>query len=136
LLKRFRRILAPPGRPAEALGVPAAGADLEGELVPVLAGLDPIGAEASAIEEQARERADRAREDAARDAAGIVARARARADAERARATSKVEEEAERAAAVIQVDAAHEVERIAAVRDERVAVLVSEVIACVMRSGH
>jgi hypothetical protein len=60
LLKRFRRILTPPGRPAEALGVPASGTEVEGELAPVLAGLEPIGDEASAIEEQARERAARA----------------------------------------------------------------------------
>lgn len=136
LLNRFRRVLAPPGRPADALGVPASGTDLEEELVPVLAGLDPIGAEASAIEEEAREHATRAREDAARMAAAIVAEARVRADAERARTAAALTVEAERAVAALQADTARKVRLIEASRDERVARLVSEVIACVRRSAH
>jgi len=31
-LDRFRRLVAPPGRPSEAVGVPASGEDLEAEL--------------------------------------------------------------------------------------------------------
>ena len=49
-LQRFRRVLAPPGRPAEAVGVPASGDELEGELGPVLEQLDPVGAQAAEIE--------------------------------------------------------------------------------------
>jgi hypothetical protein len=54
----------------------------------------------------------------------------------RARATAELRLEAERGAAALQADAAHEVQRIAALRDERVAQLLSEVIACVRHSGH
>jgi multidrug efflux pump subunit AcrA (membrane-fusion protein) len=136
LLQRFRRIVAPPGRPGEAVGVPASGTELEGELEPVLERLDDIDAEASEMEAQASAEAQHRREDAARRAAAILAEARVAAEAERARAASELRTAAERSAAGTRVDAAREVERIESVREERVARLAGEVVACVRRSGR
>lgn len=135
-LQRFRRVSAPPGRAAEALGVPASGDELGGELEPVLTRLDNVDAEASELERQARERADRAREDAVREAAAIVAEARVTADAQRARAAAELRLDAERGAAATSAEAAREVRRIEALREERVAELVGEVVECVRRSGR
>ncbi|MGZ4279652.1 MAG: hypothetical protein ACXVVU_23640 [Solirubrobacteraceae bacterium] len=135
-LQRFRRVLAPPGRPAEAVGVPASGDELEGELGPVLDQLDPVGEQASEIEAAAREQARHRHDDAMREAAAILAEAQVRGDGERARAAA-----GQRAAAASRMDAAraaseHEVERIRMVRDERVERLVDEVVECVRRSDR
>ena len=55
-LQRFRRVLA--ARTArEAVGVPASGDELEGELGPVLEQLDSVGAQAAEIEARAHEQA-------------------------------------------------------------------------------
>ncbi len=114
--------------------MPASGAELEGELGPVLERLDGVDAEASEVEAQARAEAQRRRERAEREAAAILAEARLGADAERVRATNDVLAEAERTVRGTRADAAGEVERIEAVRAERVALLVDEVVACVRRS--
>lgn len=136
ILNRFRRLLAPPGRPAQALGVPAAGEELEAELGPLLRELDAVGAEAVRIEEQAAVEAERRRERAVHEAAAIVEDARGRADAERARAASvrrdAVHAEVERARA----DAAREAERIRHGLADRVAGPVEEVVACVRATGR
>ncbi|MGZ6709695.1 MAG: hypothetical protein ACXVFN_22485 [Solirubrobacteraceae bacterium] len=134
-LQRFGRVLAPPGRPAEAVGVPASGDELEGELGPVLEQLDPVGAQASEIEAEAQERA-RLRHDAAvREAAAILAEARERADGERARGAAEQRASAAATMQAARSQAAREVERIAAMREQRVVQLVDEVMECVRRSG-
>jgi hypothetical protein len=56
-LDRFRRLLAPPGRPGESLGVPAWGDDLSGELEPRFGELDTVDEQARGIERQALEQA-------------------------------------------------------------------------------
>lgn len=118
------------------MGVPASGAELEGELEPVLEGLDDVDAEASEIEAQASAEAQRRREDAARRAAAILAEAHLAAEAERARAATELRAAAERSAAATRSDAEREVARIEAVREERVTRMVGEVVACVRRSGR
>jgi hypothetical protein len=134
MLQRFRRIVAPPGRPGEAVGVPASGAELEGELGPVLERLDGVDAEATEVEARASAEARRRSDGADREAAAILAEARLDADAERVRATDDVLAEAERKVRATRSDATSEVERIEAMRAERVALLVDEVVACVKRS--
>ncbi len=86
ILDRFRRLVAPPGRPAEAIGVPDSGAEVEAELAPVLGDLAGIDAEATRIEREAAARAADIRDGARRQAATIIAQARDQAPAERARA--------------------------------------------------
>lgn len=113
--------------------MPASGAELEGELGLVLADLRTVDAAATEIEERAREHAQRLREDAARDAAAMIAEARVTADAERARAAAELHLDAERGDATVRDEAAREIQRIAAVRDERVDQLVVEVSECVRR---
>jgi hypothetical protein len=135
-LQRFRRLLTPPGRPAEAVGVPASGDELEGELGPVLAQLDTVGTEAADIEQRAREQARGRRDEAAREEAAILAEAQVRADAERARAAAERRAYGQRSAAAARADAAREVDRIRAMRDERVEQLVNEVVQCTRLSGH
>ena len=136
LLRRFRKLVAPPGRPASALGIPASGDDLEAELAPLLAGLERVEDEARDIRARAREEADRRRDRAVREAATIVERARATADVERARAASAARAEADAGAATARETAAREVARIRALREERLDELVPEVIECVRRSGR
>jgi hypothetical protein len=136
ILDRFRRLLAPPGRPAEALGVPAAGDDVKTELGPLLGDLDAIGAEAARIEEDARQEAERRSERGGREAAAILEAARGRADAERARASSRRGQEARDAALAARSVAHGEAERIRAVAEERVAKAVAEVLECVRSSGR
>ena len=48
-LDRLRRVVAPPGRPSDAVGVPASGDDLPAEIGPLLEQLDAIGAEGSRL---------------------------------------------------------------------------------------
>jgi F0F1-type ATP synthase membrane subunit b/b' len=134
-LQRFRRVLAPPGRPAEAVGVPAAGDELEGELGPVLEQLDTVSAQASEIEAEAQEQA-RLRHDAAvREAAAILAGARERADGVRARGAAEQRAQAANTIEAARSQAQREVERIASMREQRVGQLVDEVLECVRRSG-
>ncbi len=116
--------------------MPASGTELEGELEPVLERLDDVDAEASEIEAQATAEAERRREEAARKAEAILAEARVAAEAERARAAGELRTAAEHDAAAEREGAAREVERIEAVREERLAQLVGEVVACVLHSGH
>jgi hypothetical protein len=135
-LDRFRRLVAPPGRPSEAIGVPASGEDVAAELAPVLGRLAEVEAQARAIEEDGRERARARREQAERERAAILERARTQADAERVCAAA-----ARRALAVRNADAAHaearcEVERVRAMREAAVEALVAEVLACVRQAGR
>ena len=137
ILDRFRRLLAPPGRPAEALGVPAGGDDMEAELGPLLGELNMVGAEAARIEEEARLEAERRREGGIREAAAILEEARGRADVERARAALGRRDEATQEAAgrPRRGDVARR-ERIRALREERLAETRREVLECVRRSGR
>lgn len=135
-LDRFRRLLAPAGRPSEALGVPASGADLEAELAPLLPELDRIDEEAQAIRAEARERVQRRGERASHDAAAILASARGDADAERTRSAAAARARTRERGEAAGSEAAREVERIHAVQDERVEQLVSEVLECIWRSGR
>jgi hypothetical protein len=135
-LQRFRRVLAPPGRPAEAVGVPASGQELEGELGPVLEQLDSVGAQAAEIEACAHEQAGNRRDQAAQDAAAIVAEAQVRGDGERARAAAHQQAAAAARTQATRVDAERESERIAAMRTERVEQIIDEVLECVRRSGR
>jgi hypothetical protein len=136
LLDRFRRLLVPPGRPAETLGVPASGADLEGELGGLLGDLDAIGQRASELRAQARERAERRRAEAAREAAALLERARGWAEGERARAAAEQRSQAEGNAAAARTAARREADRVRAAGDKRVAELLAEVLECVRRSGR
>jgi hypothetical protein len=135
-LDRFRRLLAPPGRPAQALGVPASGQDLEAELGPVLGALDTVSEQASEIRQQAHERAGRLRQDAAREAAVLLEQARGHADAERARAAAEQRAQAQRDGAEARAAAQREAEQIRGRGEERVAVVLAEVLECVRRSGR
>ena len=135
-LQRFRRVLAPPGRPAEAVGVPASGQELEGELGPVLEQLDSVGAQAAEIEARAHEQAGSRRDQAVREAAAILTEAQVRADGERARAAAQQQAAATARMQATRADAARESERIAAMRAERVEQLAAEVLECVRRSGR
>lgn len=135
-LDRFRHLLAPPGRPGEALGVPASGEDLSGELEPLFEQLDAIDAQAREIERDALEQAQQRRARAQAQAQAILEQARRRADEERAGAALEQRAEAERRTAELHEASRREAERIRAAGGERVADLVPEVLACVRRSGR
>lgn len=124
-----------PGRPAEALGVPAAGDDAEAELGPLLGELDAVGAQAAQIEEQARLEAERRRERGIREAAAILEEARGRADAERARAASRRRDADGQETTAAQSEARREAERIRAGVESRLAEPIAEVLECVRNTG-
>lgn len=135
-LDRFRRLLAPPGRPGEALGVPAAGDDLRGELEPLFEQLDTVDAQAEEIERDAISQAQERHTQAQAQVGAILEQARHRAEEERARAAHKQRAEVQRRTVEMHEAARREAERIGAVREDRVAELVSEVLECVRRSGR
>jgi F0F1-type ATP synthase membrane subunit b/b' len=135
-LDRFRRLLAPPGRPGEALGVPAAGDDLRGELEPLFEQLDTVDAQAQEIERDAIAQARERRAQAQAQVSAILDQARHRAEEERARAAHEQRAEVRRRTVEMHEASRRGAERIGAVRDERVAELVSEVLECVRHSGR
>lgn len=116
--------------------MPASGQELEGELGPVLEQLDSVGAQAAEIEACAHEQAGNRRDQAAQDAAAIVAEAQVRGDGERARAAAHRQAAAAARMQATGVDAERDSERIAAMRTERVEQIVDEVLECVRRSGR
>jgi hypothetical protein len=133
-LDRFRRHLAPPGRPGEAVGVPASGQEVGGELEPLLTQLDAVAVEAQEIERGAIRQADERRAQA--QAQAILEHARQRAEEERAKAVLEQRAELQRERIKLHEASAREVKRIRAARADRVPELVSEVLACVRRSGR
>jgi hypothetical protein len=135
-LDRFRRHLAPPGRPGEAVGVPASGQEVGGELEPLLAQLDAVAVEAQAIERGAIGHAEERRAQAQAQAQAILEHARQRAEEERAKAVLEQRAELQRERIKLHEASAREVKRIRAARADRVPELVSEVLACVRRSGR
>jgi F0F1-type ATP synthase membrane subunit b/b' len=135
-LDRFRRLLAPPGRPGEALGVPASSQDLSGELEPLFEQLDAVDVQAQEIERTAIGQAEERRAHAQAQATAILEQARRRADEERAHAALEQRTEVERQTIKMHEASRREVERIRAACGDRVPELVSEVLACVRRSGR
>jgi hypothetical protein len=135
-LDRFRRLVAPPGRPSEAVGVPASGEDLEAELAPLLADVDNIDAQAERIDADAHSAAAHIREQAEREAAAILEAAAGSADAERVRAAAERGAQAQRDVALVREQSRAEAARIRGRRDEAVAELVAEVLECVRRTGR
>jgi vacuolar-type H+-ATPase subunit E/Vma4 len=128
--------MAPPGRPSEALAVPASGEDLEAELGPLLDELDRLDARAAQIESGARGEAARIRERAEREAAAILEAARGDADAERVRAASSGRTDAERDAGRVRAGVRAEAAGIRARGSERVEELLAEVLECVRQTGR
>jgi hypothetical protein len=136
ILDRFRRMLVPPGRPGEALGVPDSGEDLGAELAPVLSQLDKVDVEAATVLEQAEADARARQAQAERECAAILDEARTRAAAARAEAAAGCRARARVREDAIDADARREVERIQAEREGAVAELVAEVVECVRRTGR
>jgi DNA anti-recombination protein RmuC len=135
-LDRFRRLIAPPGRPGEALGVPASGEDLHGELGPVFEQLDAVASQAREIEREAAAEVEQRRTRAHEQATAILERARGHAEEERTRAELEQREEVKRRAAELQEESGREAQRIRAASADRVPELLSEVLECVRRSGR
>jgi hypothetical protein len=136
VLSRFRRFLAPPGRPGQALGVPATGDDAAAELGPLLDRLEAVDAQAGQIEERAEADARRAHERSVRERSAILEQGRMRAEAERVRAAADQRAQAQRAGEQARAAARREADRIRARRDAVVGEMVQEVVACVKRTGR
>jgi len=136
LRDRFRWLLSPPGRPGEALGVPASGEDVRSEVESLLGGLDRATADARAIVAAAEEEAERRRATGRERARVLVEQARREAVPTRTRAVAAARAEGERRAAAERAAAAREVRRIEAVCELRVGELAEEVVACVRRGGR
>jgi hypothetical protein len=135
-LDRFRRLLTPPGRPGEALGLPASGEDQSAELEPLFGELDAVDEQAREIERQALEQTQQRRAGAQAQAAAILEQARSRAERERARAAFEQRAEVERRAVEMHEASSREAERVRVASADRVPELVSEVLECVRRRGR
>lgn len=126
LLERFRR----------TAGVPAAVADEPAsELVPLLAVLDEIEAEAARLVGDARAAAERTLAAADAEAERVLERARARADAERARTQAERTRAAEEAARTVEAAAQVEADELRERGLARVPAAVERVLATVLESA-
>ncbi len=96
-LRRFRRLVSPPGRAAPAAVPVDRDATLAQELAAVLSAVDEVDREVTRIREEADERAQRVRDDADAEAARLLDEASETADRERADAgaarTREIEDE-------------------------------------------
>jgi hypothetical protein len=128
ILRRFRPAVTP--GPAGPAAVPVDRvAEVEAELAAVFAALEPAVTAAREVREQAAGDADRRRQQGEEEAERIVAAARARLDAVRAEAASAGLAALDAERAVLDADSRAEVERVRQVADERLAGLLSEVLA-------
>ncbi len=131
-LRRFRRMVAPPGRPG-LRAVPSDGPkDTSAELASIIREIDEIAAEAEAIRDEA-ERSANERQAAARDdAEAVIEKASQQAEVARAGAAAERAEASEQEIASLESDAKAEVDRIAAVSEERMARLVDQIVERVL----
>jgi hypothetical protein len=127
-LQRFR---APPGRPAQALGVPAKENQLEEELEPLLAQLDVIAEEAASMRDDAHRCAQEKLAVAGREASRVLISARERADVERVRAADAWIMSAEAESDTALQDALKEASQIRERGEEGIATVVSSILRCV-----
>jgi F0F1-type ATP synthase membrane subunit b/b' len=138
-LRRFRLLLAPPGRAAPAAVPRDARADARDELGDVLAAVDAIDREAGRILGAARDRAFRHRERARERAATITQRAEEEADGIRAAAAAEQRASLETALAAVRHDASEEAARVLrrgeADMDHAVERLVARVLAVEVDRG-
>jgi len=135
-LDRFRRLIAPPGRPGEALGVPASGEDLQGELGPLFEQLDAVASQAQEIQREAAAEVAQRHARAQEQASAILERARGHAEEERTRAELEQRAEVKKQAVELQEGSRREAQRIRAASADRVPELLSEVLGCVRRNGR
>jgi vacuolar-type H+-ATPase subunit H len=135
-LDRFRRLIAPPGRPGEALGVPASGEDLHGELGPLFEQLNAVASQVHEIEREAAAEVEQRRARAHEQATAILERARGHAEEERTRAELEQQDEVKKQAVALQEESSREAQRIRDASADRVPELLSEVLGCVRRSGR
>lgn len=128
-LRRFRRMVSPPGRPGPA-AVPAdRAAELASELAPLFASIDDIDAEAGRILRDADEEIERIEDESRGHAQEILSRAREQSAVARAEAIAKQRDEAEKEIHRAHEEAAREADRIRRVGRDRIPDLVDEVIA-------
>jgi hypothetical protein len=134
LLRRFRPIVAPPGR-AGATAIPVdRGAELIDELREVLAAVDPIEAEVARIESTARTAVDDLLESGRTQAARSTALAIDRAPGERAAAYAARRRAGEIAMRRELEAAEQEARRILAVARERIPELTEVVLGRILES--
>lgn len=128
-LRRFRRLMSPPGRPGPAAVPKDRTADVSGELADVYGAVDAIAEEARRIRRDAEDRAEQRRTEAREEAERIRTQARERAEEERATAgaekRSDLEDELREAAAAAEEEAV-QVRMRAAQRIERLADRIAE----------
>lgn len=131
-LRRFRRLVAPPGRPRPA-GVPVdREAALSDELAEVFAAIDAIQEDAEAIRKEGKEKAEELRSRAEEEARRVISEGEDQADEvraeEAARHRERLQEEVQKALALARSDAEEVRER----ANERVDELAGRVVDLVL----
>jgi flagellar biosynthesis/type III secretory pathway protein FliH len=139
-LRRFRRLVSPPGRPATAGAPSDREVGLRDELGDVFAAIDAVAREAEQLREDARHRAAQRRGEATDRAARIVADARDDADRERSEAAAAWRTRVERDLTVVEQEAVGQAADVRSRTDERLddvaARVVDRLLSCEFEVVH
>lgn len=119
-LRRFRRLVSPPGRPATAGAPSDREVGLRDELGDVFAAVDAVQGEAEQLLEDARREAEHRRAEAGDRAARIVAEAREDAERERTEAARAWRDRVERDLSDARQEADRQVTEVRTRTDERI----------------
>lgn len=129
-LRDFLQLFRPAGIPGGAAGVPAARAAARAaELEPVWMSLADTEARATRIRRDALDHAEASRRQAARDAALIIADARALAQATQAEATARARQDAEVATAEVDARTDAEIRQMSARAARRMPTYIDRVVS-------
>jgi hypothetical protein len=135
LLRRFRRVAAPPGRAAAATVPVDRSSELSVELAPVFAAMDEIDAEIARVEREGEEDAARIRDEGRAAAERILADGRERAEAARADAAASRRRSREDEIDTMLSEAERQARRIAEGADGRIQDGVSRVLDALMAAA-
>lgn len=134
-LRRFRRMVSPPGRPGPT-AVPAdRETELATELAPLFASIDDIDAEAARIGEDADVEVEEIEGESRERSQEILSRGREQAAVARADAIAGQRREANEDIRHLSEDAQQEAERIRRVGSSRIPGLVEEILARIEREA-
>lgn len=132
LLRRFRPLVAPPGRAGLATVPVDRTADRMAELADVFAAIDAIDDEAERVEDDTRQRASQVEAAAGLAATRLTSSARERAAGERAAAYTERRELHEDTIRLQLETATEEAHRIERASRERMVALLDDVLRCVL----
>ena len=129
LLERLRRMQPPPGAPGSIVAVPTAGDALADEVAFLFGELDAVAEHAEAILAAARSDAAQTLSAATAQGRQLIAEARVDAESLSQQLLAERRTRSQEQARTMLADARREADRVLAVRRERIAAVVAQVIA-------